>query len=147
MEREDLGALFAAVARQLIDAERPLLAVHGLSMWGYITLSELARRPARTQLALARAIGYDKTRLIALLDELQGEGLITRRPDSADRRARVVRLTASGEQRLASARRDIRAMEAGVLEALSEDEQTALLATLPRLIQRPPSRQPGGSGT
>ena len=71
LEREDLGALFARITARLIDAERPLLSARGLSMWQYIVLSELSRRPAKTQLSLAEAIGYDKTRLIALLDDLE----------------------------------------------------------------------------
>jgi len=133
MEREDLGALFARITRRLIAAERPLLKAHGLSMWGYIVLSRLSRRPAATQLALAQAIGYDKTRLIALLDELERDGLIAREPDPADRRAHTVRLTPAGEARHASAQADIRTMEAELLGHLSAAEQRSLLAVLPRL--------------
>jgi DNA-binding MarR family transcriptional regulator len=135
MEREDLGALFARVTRRLIDAERPLLRAHGLSMWGYIVLSRLARRPAATQLALAQAIGYDKTRLIALLDELERDGLIIRQRDAADRRAHTVRLTDEGEARHAAAQADIRAMEAELLGVLSATERRCLLAVLPRLAE------------
>jgi DNA-binding MarR family transcriptional regulator len=133
MEREDLGALFARIARRLVDAERPLLADHGLSMWGYIALSHLADRPAGTQLALAQAIGYDKTRLIALLDDLERDGLISREPDPADRRAHTVRLTAAGEARHAAVRVDVRAMEEDLLGSLSPAERRSLLATLPKL--------------
>ena len=101
--REDLGALFARITRQLIELERPLLDAHGLSMWGYIALSRLATGPAETQLALAAAIGHDKTRLIAVLDTLERDGLITREPDPRDRRARLVRITPAGAQRHAAA--------------------------------------------
>lgn len=137
MEREDLGALFARITRRLIDEERPLLAAHGLSMWEYIALSHLAVRPAATQLALAQAIGYDKTRLIALLDELEGTGLVTREPDPADRRARTVRLTAAGETRHAAAQAVIRRMEDELLDHLSADQRRALLTALPRLAGAP----------
>jgi len=137
MERQDLGALFARITRRLIDAERPLLATHGLSMWGYIALSYLARQPAETQLALAHAIGYDKTRLIALLDELERDGLAAREADPADRRARTVRLTEAGQARLTAARADIRAMEAELLRDLSTVEQRTLLTVLPRLASEP----------
>ena len=67
-DREDLGALFTRVSRRLIEAERPLLAARGLTMWGYVALSRLARGPAPRQFALAHAMGYDKTRLIKILD-------------------------------------------------------------------------------
>lgn len=133
MEREDLGALFARITRRLLNAERPLLAAQGLSMWGYVVLSHLARRPADSQLALAQAIGYDKTRLIALLDDLERDGLLTREPDPADRRARTVRLTSAGGARHAAAQTDIRTMEAELLGSLNAGEQHSLLALLPRL--------------
>ncbi|MCW2993233.1 MAG: transcriptional regulator, MarR family [Conexibacter sp.] len=132
-DEEDLGALFARITRRLIDAERPLLAEHGLSMWGYIALSHLAHAPAGTQLALAQAIRHDKTRLIGLLDELEGEGLITRTPDPADRRARIVSLTKAGATRHAAARRAIRAMEEELLAGVSATERTRLRRTLARL--------------
>jgi DNA-binding MarR family transcriptional regulator len=100
-----------SITRRIIEAERPLLTAHGLSMWGYIALSRLSDGPAYTQLALARAMDHDRTRLIALLDELEGDGLLTRQPDPADRRARIVRLTPKGRAWLRTARSDIHAME------------------------------------
>ena len=146
--REDLGALFTRVSRRLIEAERPLLAAHGLTMWGYVALNRLARGPAPRQLALAEAMGYDKTRLIALLDALEADGLITRAADPADRRARVVRLTPAGRKRHAAAVADIRAMEDELLSELRPGERETLLAVLPRLAaQAPGSARPNGSGS
>jgi DNA-binding MarR family transcriptional regulator len=145
-DREDLGALFTRVSRRLIEAERPLLAARGLTMWGYVALSRLAGGPAPRQLALAEAMGYDKTRLIALLDELEADGLVTRAPDPHDRRARVVRLTPAGRRRHAAAVRDIRAMEEAVLAELAAHERETLLAVLPRLA-RQGSSSPKGSGS
>jgi DNA-binding MarR family transcriptional regulator len=138
MDREDLGALPARVTRRLIDAERPLLEAHGLSMWAYIALSHLARAPVGTQLALAQAINYDKTRLIGLLDELERDGLITRKPDPADRRARTVDLTAAGRRRHAAARADVRAMEDEFLGDLGAAERDGFLLALARLAHLTP---------
>jgi DNA-binding MarR family transcriptional regulator len=135
MDGEDLGALFARMTRRLIDAERPLLDEHGLSMWAYIALSHLARQPAGTQLALATAINYDKTRLIALLDDLERRGLISRTPDPADRRARIVELTPAGRDRQAAARADIRAMEEELLGDLTATQRTLLRQTLTQLTR------------
>jgi DNA-binding MarR family transcriptional regulator len=135
-DREDLGAMFARLTRALIEAERPLLDAHGLSMWGYVTLSHLVRAPAETQLALAQAIGYDKTRLIGVLDELEQAGLITREPDPDDRRAHVVRITARGRERRTAAVASIRAMEEEFLSGLGAAERRALLASLVKLTAR-----------
>jgi DNA-binding MarR family transcriptional regulator len=130
MATEDLAAQFARITRRLIEAERPLLAAHGLSMWAYIALSHLARARAGTQLALAQAIQYDKTRLIGLLDELERDGLITRKADPADRRARIVELTKAGKARHAAAQADIRAMETKLLKDLSAGDRDRFRAVL-----------------
>jgi len=133
MQREELGSLFGRIIRRLIAAERPLLDGHGLSMWGYGVLSHLAKQSASNQLALATAIGYDKSRLIPLLDELEQDGLVVREQDPADRRNRRVRLTPAGKARLAAARADIQAMEDDLLGALSPADRRALLRSLTRL--------------
>lgn len=131
----DLGALSAELTRRLIVGERPLLAAHGLSMWGYVALSTLLRQPPATQAELATAMRYDKTRLIAVLDELESQGLIQRERDPADRRARIVRLTQAGRRRCEAARRDVRAMEDEMLEGLTSAEQRILRDTLTRLAR------------
>jgi DNA-binding MarR family transcriptional regulator len=138
VERDDLGALFARITRRIIDAERPLLAAHGLSMWAYIALSRLAKSPAQTQLALAKSIGHDKTRLIALLDDLEADGLLTREPDPVDRRARIIAITPAGRNRLSAAGADIRAMEADLLRGLTSVERRSLRSLLPRLAASEP---------
>jgi DNA-binding MarR family transcriptional regulator len=133
MSEDDLGALLARATRRLLDAERPLLAARDLSMWDYVVLSRLAAAPAETQLSLAQAIGYDKSRLIGLLDELEGAGLLTREPDPKDRRAKVISLTAAGRTRQERARRDIRAMERRLLAGVDPahvDLLRKLLASL-----------------
>lgn len=133
MERDDLGAMFARITAQLIVAEKPILAAHDLSMWEYIALSELGRQPAQSQLALAKAIGYDKTRLIALLDAMEQRGLLQRTPDPTDRRARIVRLTTAGERLLKATRSEIRKMETRFLRPIQRDQRELLLTTLAEL--------------
>jgi DNA-binding MarR family transcriptional regulator len=130
---EDLGALLAGATRRLIDEERPLLEAHGLTMWGYIALSRLAQGPADSQLLLAESMGYDKTRLITLLDSLEADGLITREPDPDDRRARVIALTPAGRKLHRAARRSIRSMEKRLLAGVSEADARRLREVLGRL--------------
>ncbi|MFD4198043.1 MULTISPECIES: MarR family winged helix-turn-helix transcriptional regulator [Amycolatopsis] len=131
----ELGASLARIVRRLMKAEEPVLRAHGLSMWAYAALSSLAAQPATSQLALAKAIGYDKTRLIGLLDELAQEGLVVRERDPADRRSHTVRLTPDGEARHAAARADIRAVEDELLGPLSAAEQRSFRAMLARVAE------------
>ncbi|WP_284743790.1 MarR family winged helix-turn-helix transcriptional regulator [Amycolatopsis sp. RTGN1] len=130
---EDLGALCAGAARVLAEAERPVLEEHGLSMWQYVVLSALSPGAAPSQLVLAQQIHYDKTRLIALLDRLVAEGLVSRSPDPSDRRARVVRLTAEGVRRHGAVRDAIRAVEEELLAGMSVEERRVLRAGLAHL--------------
>ena len=125
--------MFAWVTRRLVEAEEPLLAASGVTMWEYVVLSHLARGTVPNQLTLAREIRHDKTRLIRLLDGLQHRGLIDRTPDPADRRSHTVAITDAGREVHAAARTAIRRMEDDVLAALTTTERRALLTALPKL--------------
>ncbi|MFJ5266324.1 MarR family winged helix-turn-helix transcriptional regulator [Streptomyces sp. NPDC088387] len=132
-DRADLGALFARVTERLVEAEAPLLAANGLTMWEYVVLDRLSRRPAPNQLTLAREIKHDKTRLITLLDRLQKRALIDRQRDATDRRSQTVSITDQGRALHATTRAAIREMEDEFLAALDPDVRRSLLAALHRL--------------
>jgi DNA-binding MarR family transcriptional regulator len=125
--RRDLAAMLHPVVRALIAAELPVLARHGLTMWGYIVLSALNEAPESSQSALAEKIAADKTRLIGTLDALQEAGLITRKPDPSDRRARILSITAAGRRARDSVQREIQASEERLLARLTADERRAFL--------------------
>jgi DNA-binding MarR family transcriptional regulator len=128
--REDLGAQFARITRRLIALEQPLLDKHALSMWEYAVLLRLRDTPAETQLGLAQAIRYDKTRLIGLLDGLEQRGLIAREQAAGDRRARTVKLTGDGRAKVGAVQRDIQRMEDRLLGPDQLDELQRLLGQL-----------------
>jgi DNA-binding MarR family transcriptional regulator len=129
-DRSDLAAMAVRLGRALMVLEQPILAGHDLSMWGYAVLSVLRSEPVRTQTALARAIGADKTRLIPVLDELQRRGLIEREPDPADRRVRLLRLTRAGRDLQASVQARIRAEEVRLLALLPTSDRAAFVRSL-----------------
>jgi len=129
-DRPDLAAMVAPLVRHLIAMETPILAAHGVSMWGYSVLTALCERPYRGQNALADAIGADKTRIIEVLDDLQERGLISREPDPADRRARLLAATARGRRLRDQVRRAIRKEEEQLLAALPARERDAFLRVL-----------------
>jgi DNA-binding MarR family transcriptional regulator len=68
--------------------------------------------------------------MVALVDELEAAGLVARRPDPADRRARIVEPTPAGRRTLRAARADIRRAEDELLAALSPGERDSLRAQL-----------------
>ncbi|MFC4944129.1 MarR family winged helix-turn-helix transcriptional regulator [Pseudonocardia sp. GCM10023141] len=131
----DLGAMLYALTRAVLDAEIPVLRAHDVEMWDYAVLSGLERGAASTQSELAASVGRDKTRLIPILDRLEARGLLRRTPDPADRRNKVVALTAPGRAVLAGCRAAIRGMEDDLLADLDDAEQRALRATLAKLMR------------
>jgi DNA-binding MarR family transcriptional regulator len=138
-DRRDLAAMFVPLARALVAREEPALLAHDISMWGYVVLTALAEQPVRTQAALAQSIGADKSRIIAVLDELQQHGLIERRPDPDDRRVHLLALTEVGRRRRESVRAAIqRQEEERVLAALPETDRAAFIRALRILSELPP---------
>ena len=132
-DRPDLAALIAPLIRHLLAVEAPILAGGGVSMWAYSVLTALCERPYRGQNALADAIGADKTRIIEVLDDLQARGLITREPDPADRRARLLAVTAKGRRVRDQVRRAIRKEEERLLAELPPRDRQVLLRALATL--------------
>jgi DNA-binding MarR family transcriptional regulator len=131
--RPDLAGMLVQLARQTVAAEQPVLAAHGLSMWGYIVLSALDHSSIRTQAALAALIGADKTRIIPTLDQLQEHGHIERIPDPEDRRARLLAITESGRSVKDAAQVDIQRGEERWLGQLSADDRNIFLRVLRQL--------------
>lgn len=125
------------LVRSLIAAELPVLAAHGITMWGYAVLSALDDRAVRTQAALAEAIGADKTRIISTLDRLQESGLISREPDPDDRRARLLAITEDGRRIRRSVQAAIHANEDRLLARLPAADRHAFLSAVRTLSELP----------
>ena len=127
--------MLAPLVRHLIALETPILAEHGISMWAYSVLTALCEQPYRGQNALAEVIGADKTRIIDVLDGLQERGFISREPDPADRRARLLAVTPSGRKVRDQVRRAIRREEQRLLADVPTRDRDAFLRALRALSE------------
>jgi len=112
---------------------------------GYLVLAAISQGRLRSQLALARHLGVDKTVMTYLLDKMEEAGLVTRRPDPADRRARTILITPAGKRALAKARDDLSQTESRLLSALTP-EQAETFRDLLELIARDVHEQQNGRG-
>jgi DNA-binding MarR family transcriptional regulator len=90
--------------------------------------------PASQQQA-ARRLGVDRTTMVALVDALEGKGLVRRHADAADRRRNVVELTAAGRDTLHRAGEAAAEAERRFLTPLSTPDARRLKAALLALIQ------------
>ncbi|WP_049564584.1 MarR family winged helix-turn-helix transcriptional regulator [Nonomuraea sp. SBT364] len=132
--RRDLHWLAAQLKHGLSMIETEIAQRHGMSLWAYTVLVEVAGGPSRSQLALAAAVPVDKTKLVAILDELEAAGLDGRRPDPRDRRARLVDPTDAGRAALDAATREIRSVEDSLLADLDADRRADFVRTLQHVV-------------
>lgn len=127
-----------AIRAQLDEVLRPV----AITPVQYTALTVLERRADLSTAELARnAFVTDQSaaEMVGVLDE---RGLLARRPDPADRRRRVLRLTSSGQELLDRVRGDVAAVEERMLSALSpgeaEDLRRSVVACRGALAGAPP---------
>ena len=92
---------------------------HGIQLRDYIVLSALHLTPNLTQVEQGKALGLDRTTLMSQLDRLERMGLVVRRSDPRDRRARIPEITAAGNTLRAKVARDCANAEAAALNTFS----------------------------
>lgn len=120
-ESEITWLLHRAAQRMHAITEREAVA-HGLQLRDYIILSALDKTTGLTQIELGRVLGLDKTTLTSQLDRLERNGLIERRPDPRDRRARIPVITERGEALRSAAARSADAAERHALRDFDDDD-------------------------
>jgi DNA-binding MarR family transcriptional regulator len=136
----DLTWLLHRAAQRMRTALDEAAQAHGLTgARDWIVLSALRAGPRQTQLALANALGLDKTTMTSLLDRMEARGLITRRLDRSDRRARIPELTEAGRETQAEVTRARDRVEAGLLSTFTGEEQRRLRELLGRLAAAAPT--------
>lgn len=87
-----------------------------------------------SQREVAELLGVDRTTMVALVDELQAHGWVTRHPQPDDRRKNLVRLTATGRDLMRRGGRVIDECERRFLAALSEPDAAQLKDALGAVI-------------
>lgn len=89
-----------------------------------------------TQKELAALVGIDGSSLVRLLDILSRQGLVERRVDEADARARLVYLTEAGKARVAEIRSVLIEADAEILQDISDADLATMLEHFALIEQR-----------
>ncbi|HEV2782855.1 MAG TPA: MarR family transcriptional regulator [Actinophytocola sp.] len=113
-----------------------VLTPHGIDGRELGVLLALGREPTSQQQA-AQRLGIDRTTMVAMLDTLEGKGLVSRHPDADDRRRNVVELTDAGKDTLRLATQASDAAERVFLAPLSPQAAVHLRNSLQTLVTQP----------
>jgi len=132
----EIGFLMRRIVRLWRREVDQALADHGLSQATAVPLLVLSRwgKCAR-QGVLAEEMGIEGPSLVRLIDLLQAEGLVERRVDPTDRRAKMLHLTAIGETKADEINRVLRRVRAYLLKDISSEDLAVTFEAL-RSIER-----------
>lgn len=121
--RDSFASLITRAARQWRRAVDRRLQPFGLTEATWLPLIYLARAPAPTrQKDLAASLVLDGSSVVRLLDALEAAGLIERREESADRRAKIITVTGRGLSIIDQVEAASREVRNATLVGLSDDE-------------------------
>jgi MarR family transcriptional regulator, transcriptional regulator for hemolysin len=133
----ELGLLIARLARLWRRQADQALADHGLSQATAHPLRVLSRRgKCVRQGMLADEIGIEGPSLVRLIDLLQAEGLVERREDPTDRRAKTLHLTEAGEAKAEEINRVLRRVRTELLRDIPAEDLAVTYRVLERIEQR-----------
>jgi DNA-binding MarR family transcriptional regulator len=127
-----LSKLGYEVRRDLGARLRPL----DLELRQFGLLQLLARTDGESQRSLGAMLEITPNRMVALVDDLVGKGLVERRAHPADRRAYTLALTDTGAARLDRAFEAAFGVESEVCSPLNAAERTQLLGLLRKVAAR-----------
>ena len=108
------------------DASIEAFEAAGESPYHYSVLAVLEESPRETQATIADSLGWDRSWLVGLLDELEEKDLIERRRDPADRRRHLVSLRPEGKRKLAELRAISKRVENEFLSPLDPKQRAKL---------------------
>ena len=115
---------------------RQALAPLALEPREFALLRAVAAHEGASQQALGERLQIPASRVVGIVDALEARGLVERRRNPADRRARALHLTAEGSSVLARAFGLATEYERDLCAGLSAEEREQLLDLLQRVVQR-----------
>jgi DNA-binding MarR family transcriptional regulator len=134
---ERLGFLLARHGQIMNLRLRHALGVSGLGPRHGSTLLRLARLGATSQQHLIEALAVDPSAVVAILNDLERDGLVVRSRDPADRRRHIVEITKTGRKAANEVENAISEVEREIFTHLDDAEVTQLHALLSRLHIQP----------
>lgn len=101
----------------------------------YSILTALSIRGALDQTTLADEVGIDRTNVAEVLSRLHARGLVRRKENPADRRARLASITPKGRGLMTGLFPAMQRSQDRLLAPLTQKERDLFMSTLARLIE------------
>mgnify|MGYP001767220452 CR=1 FL=1 len=101
----------------------------------YAALVEIRADPGLDQATLAGRIAFDRATTTGVVDRLEKKGHLVREVSGADRRARVLRITAAGRDLLDRIEPAVSAAQRIMLSGLSEAEAAEFMRLLRKAVE------------
>jgi DNA-binding MarR family transcriptional regulator len=133
VSRSRLGYLLKHAALRLSALTGPALEPYGVDGKELAVLGVLDTAEPLSQQQAAQRLRIDRTTMVALVDTLEGKGLVVRRPDPGDRRKNMVELTSRGRDTLRDGGLAVEGAEREFLSKLPDDEARLLRELLDRV--------------
>lgn len=130
----ELGELLAGASRTFARQGLAGFQAHGLSPARVRLIVALAAAGGIRMSGLARQLDVTNRAITGLVDALEGEGIVARRPDPADRRAVRLELTPAGVALADNIERLQREVSEEIFAALPQHERDQLADLLRRFI-------------
>lgn len=137
-----LGYLLKHAQLRMAELTAKALTPYGIDGRELAVLLVLAGGEPASQQQAAQRLGIDRTTMVALLDALEGKGLVARRPHADDRRRNVVELTGAGQDALRRATEASDDAEREFLAPLSPQSGQQLRDSLQTIVTHPDSQKP-----
>ncbi|GAA4288550.1 MarR family transcriptional regulator [Georgenia daeguensis] len=133
--RDNIGLLLSLASARGVLAANAGLRPMDLNHRTYSVLDVLELRGGISQRELADELRLDPSQIVALVDSLEGRGLVERRPNPQDRRQRTVVLTTAGRTLYRRARQQVDGSLDEVLGGLHAAERDTLRELLQRIVR------------
>jgi len=105
----------------------------GISPGQFGVLVLIKENTGLSQSALAKALGIERSTMVAVIDRLEAQGWVARVTSETDRRSYALALTSSGAKFLARVTPEVRAHERQIAARLSAQEKALLIEMLERI--------------
>jgi DNA-binding MarR family transcriptional regulator len=139
-ERVSLGILPELVGYHLRRAQIAVfqdfareMASFGVTPGQFGVLQVVAANPGLSQSELAKAIGVDRSTVVAVIDRLEEQDLVVRAPSPTDRRSHALQLSETGRRLVEELVPRVRRHEERIAASLSPRERSRLIELLRRI--------------